>query len=163
MFKLKYFNLKRGFLIAGCWFWFSSVAQANWSPLENVLSAKEVYVTTVTRSPENNNNVAFRIEETLRGKPIPFIRLHQYAGNKYPVGAYSLLISSGQGSKDLVWDYADNRCGWITISISHEDGKPFVLSLTDWIKEINLDMASDGTKGLTLDHLRRLLQQKPKS
>jgi hypothetical protein len=160
MSEFRYFNIKLGLFIVGCSFWFSSTAQANWSPLEEVLSAKEVYVATVAWSPENNDNVTFRIDETLRGKPIPLIKLHQYEGNKYTVGSYWLLISSGAGSKNLVWYYSDKQCGWITISISREDGKSFVLALTDWINGINLDMASDGTKGLTLDHIRRLLKQK---
>jgi hypothetical protein len=129
------------------------------SPLTFIPSAKTVYLVTVTSVVPDK--VTFTVNEVLRGKPVPELGLKPWMGNKYRVGSYWILASDSHGADNNLVGFEPKRsCGWIPMSVSRKDGQSFIVAEADWVEGVNLDMASDGTKGLTLEHVRRLLQQK---
>ena len=128
------------------------------SPLAFIPPAKTVYLVTVTSVAPNK--VTFTVNEVLRGKLVPDLGLRPWRDYKYRVGSYWILVSdSNGGDKDLVGFDPKRSCGWIPISVSRKDGQSFIVAETDRVDGINLDMASDGTKGLTLEHIRHLLKE----
>ena len=129
------------------------------SPIAFLPSAKNVYVVTVA-SVDADNNVTFGINEVLRGDHVSRLVLKPYMNTKYAVGSYWVLASCSAGTKDSVGLAGIGYCGWIPMSVSRKDGQAFIWAQVDQIEGVDLDMASDGTKGLTLAHIRRLVQQK---
>lgn len=143
----------------------NSIALAhNYTPAISFLpSAQDVYLATVT-SVDNNNNVTFTVNEVLRGKPVPSLILKPCFNNKYALTSQWVLASCSLGSKDSVGLTINGYCGWIPMAVMRKDGQPFLMKGGEELMGIDnmvLDMASDGTKGLFLDHVRRLLKQKP--
>jgi hypothetical protein len=153
--------MKKMFLLALCLLGVHSFAAGFvfQSPLTFIPSAENVYLVTVTSVVPDK--VTFTVNEILRGKPVPSLILRPWMGERYVVGSYWILVSYSKGvDKDIVGLDPERRCGWIPISVMRKDGQSFVMAQTDWVEGVNLDMASDGTKGLTLEHVKRLLHQK---
>ena len=154
--------MKRLLLLAFCLMQMNSLATAYsfQSPLTFIPSSEDVYLVTVIRF--SADKVTFAINEVLRGKRLTVLKLKPWKENQYRVGSYWLLVSDSKGaSPDCVGFDPKESCGWIPMSVNRKDGQSFIIAETDQVDGIQLDMASDGTKGLTIDHVRKLVKHGP--
>jgi len=113
------------------------------------------------------NKITFAVTEILRGKPAAGLVLVGYLGNdlKYTPKSEWLLVSCPTGFKGTVGYAIKGDCGWIPGSVIRSDGKAFVpcsFPILPFPDGTGLDTLPDGTKGLTLDHIKQLLQQTAK-
>ena len=157
---LKRFSL---LLIFGFLNYISAHARPYVAPIAFLLPAKNVYRVDVTGV--GNGNVTFTVREVLRGKPVTQLTLHPYMHNKYLLSSDWILASCAWGrDKQSVGLTINDDCGWIPMTVTRKDGQAFVMLGGErgmGLEDIRLDMASDGTEGLTLNHIRQLLQKSP--
>ncbi len=112
--------------------------------------------------------VTFAVAEVLRGKPAKKLVLVPYPdGETYPLKSEWLLVSCPTGFKGGVGYAIKGDCEWIPGAVTRAGGKVFVpcsfplaVPLPDGT---GTDVLPDGTKGLDLDHIKRILKQSQKN
>jgi len=131
--------------------------------------ADTVYVARVASFEKDK--VTFAVMETLRGNPEKVLTLTMPLGcdEVYKADSEWLLVSCdggrGPGSigKNTVGWLMKGYCEWLPTPVVRSGKEIYVQDVDrENGKEVS-DKAADGTTGLTLDHIKRLLQQKPYS
>jgi hypothetical protein len=113
----------------------------------------------------NNDKVTFAVTKTLRGNSASVLHLTAASEWKsfFKQNTEWLLVSCAEGSqaKDKVGWLMDGYCGWLPTSVVRDDGQIYVQD-HDWENDHEVfDKAADGTAGLTLDYIKRLLKEHP--
>jgi hypothetical protein len=129
-------------------------------PIVLVGGAENVYLGKVTAIAKDT--VTFTVTTILRGKPTTALVLKPdiEGGMAYPLQSEWLLASCSSGyTKDSVGMPMEGYCGWIPNPVVTEDGKPFIKTgPVSPAFGVTVDTAADGTKGLTLDHIKQMLK-----
>ena len=127
-------------------------------------NADTVYLVRVTST--DNGKVTFSVTEALRGNPITVLILTSLSAFEFKPDSEWLLASYGPerigGRKDEVgWLLKGGLLGWLPARVVRVDNEIYVQTF-DWESDhLVEDKAADGTTGLTLEHIKRLLQQRP--
>ena len=127
--------------------------------------AEDIYLVKV--SGTSRTNVTFVVTDVLRGKNVTKMDLlvgswpQTYLLNSEWILASVPITQVGEGHGDYVGREMEGDDGWVPGQIVRFNGKPFLKEIY-WSSEgSDLDPAPDGTKGLTLDHVKQLLQKMP--
>jgi hypothetical protein len=109
------------------------------------------------------DKVTFEVTDVLRGKTGPVLVLTSVNIKFTPKSEWP-LVSCPTGFKDSVGFVMAGDCSWIPAPIIRNGGNVFVVTSFSLglSGEVNQDVLPDGTKGLTLDHVKQLLRQSEK-
>ena len=134
-----------------------------YAPLSAYLpSAQNICVAKVTSV--HGDKIIFAVGEVLRGHIASSLTLTAMYGSTFAPESEWLLVSCSSGYGNGSVGFAiEGDCDWIPGAIRRTGSTLFVESGTFLSSGIVLDTAPDGTKGLTLEHVKSLLkEQSPK-
>lgn len=133
---------------------------------------ENVYLARITAV--HGHNLTFAVTETLRGNPKDILHLYLHDGTVTPAGKLRSYKKDsewllGQVGSKYISGLAKDVVGWVRIGVQGWLPTPIVHSgneiyMQDVCEENGigvLDKAADGTVGVVLDHLKRLLQEHP--
>lgn len=161
--------MKRFFFILCLLLMYAPLAKAELAmPLPNYFgSAEKICIARVTAV--SGAEITFTVTEILRGKPDRVIQVTRAGGaENYVQNSEWLLVSCSYGLENSVgWD-EDRPAVWIPGAVIRKDNQIYI---TDWTSRIPpsdkqpfgiaWDTAPDGTRCLTLDHIKLLLKEHP--
>jgi hypothetical protein len=127
-----------------------------WKPLgtDNVFRARVVSII--------KSQVTFSVEETITGKPLESLTLTNAPDLNIQTGTEWILLSYGPEE----WLYHQGTLlskdrEWAPLAVRHQGTVAYIQTEGVSRNGITLDTLPDGTKGLTIEHLRDLFRNRP--
>jgi len=123
-------------------------------------SSDQIYLVRV--SSAKADKITFSVTETLKGSPCASLTLIPVDGFYFHEGTEWILIHLGRDQwKDHVGELLSGDCEWLPAAVSRKGDTAYIQTGAFPNSGMVLDTLPDGTKGLTLDHIKQLLNEKP--